>query len=107
MWRADQLAPLKQGPPAAESVPPLGQTAGVGPREMNISVTPMKEWGTLFLYDPPPVLGLMVFLLLYLIPYFMQSSCRLGKAPRAQHSPMPPLSNHHLAPTIIPLRSSP
>ena len=29
--RADQLAPLKQGPPADESVPPLGQTAGVGP----------------------------------------------------------------------------
>jgi hypothetical protein len=26
--RADQLAPLKQGPPADESVPPLGQTAG-------------------------------------------------------------------------------
>ena len=28
--RADQLAPLKQGPPGDESVPPLGQTAGVG-----------------------------------------------------------------------------
>ena len=27
--RADQLAPLKQGPPTDESVPPLGQTAGV------------------------------------------------------------------------------
>jgi len=31
LWRAGQLAPLKQGPPADESVPPLGQTAGVGP----------------------------------------------------------------------------
>jgi len=29
--RADQLAPLKQGPPMNASVPPLGQTAGVGP----------------------------------------------------------------------------
>ncbi len=29
--RAGQLAPLKQGPPADKSVPPLGQPAGVGP----------------------------------------------------------------------------
>ena len=29
--RADQLAPLKQGPPADESVPPEAQTAGIGP----------------------------------------------------------------------------
>ncbi len=34
--RADQLAPLTQGPPTDESVPPLGQTAGVGPWETNI-----------------------------------------------------------------------
>ena len=31
--RAGQLAPLKQGPPADESIPPLGQTAGVRPWE--------------------------------------------------------------------------
>ena len=31
LQRADQLAPLTQGPPADMSVPPLGQTAGVGP----------------------------------------------------------------------------
>jgi len=31
--RADQLASLTQGPPADESVPPLGQPAGVGPWE--------------------------------------------------------------------------
>jgi hypothetical protein len=31
--RADQLASLKQGPPADESVPPLGQTVGVEPWE--------------------------------------------------------------------------
>ncbi|MDH3771196.1 MAG: hypothetical protein OET79_09470, partial [Nitrospirota bacterium] len=43
--RADQLAPLKQGPPADESVPPLGQTAGVEPWETNTSVTHMKEGG--------------------------------------------------------------
>ncbi|HBP86352.1 MAG TPA: hypothetical protein DD706_01490, partial [Nitrospiraceae bacterium] len=36
--RADQLAPLTQGPPADESVPPLGQTAGGGLGEMHISV---------------------------------------------------------------------
>jgi len=36
LWRADQLAALKQGPPADKSVLPLGQTAGVGPWEMNI-----------------------------------------------------------------------
>ena len=41
--RADQLAPLIQGPPADESVPPLGQTAGVGADETTISVTPMEE----------------------------------------------------------------
>jgi hypothetical protein len=40
---ADQLAPLKQGPPAEESVPPLGQTAGVGAGETNLSGTLMKE----------------------------------------------------------------
>ena len=33
LGRADQLAPLKQGPPADESVPPLSQTAGVGAGE--------------------------------------------------------------------------
>jgi hypothetical protein len=48
LGRADQLAVLKQGPPAYESVPPLGQTAGVGPWETNISVTHMKESGTTF-----------------------------------------------------------
>ena len=31
--RADQLAPLKHGPPGHESVPPLGQTAGVSAQE--------------------------------------------------------------------------
>ncbi len=41
--RASQLAPLKQGPPAEKSVPPLDQTAGVELWETNISVTPMKE----------------------------------------------------------------
>jgi hypothetical protein len=46
--RADQLAPLKQGPPADESVPPLGQTAGVGTWETNISVTHMKEQGAIY-----------------------------------------------------------
>jgi hypothetical protein len=46
--RADQLAPLKQGPPADEGVPPLGQTAGDGPWEMNISVTHMKERGAIY-----------------------------------------------------------
>ena len=46
--RADQLAPLKQGPPAEESVPPLGQTAGVGPWGQNISVTHMKERGAIY-----------------------------------------------------------
>ena len=46
--RADQLAPLKQGPPADEGVPPLGQTAGVGPWEMKISVTHMKERGAIY-----------------------------------------------------------
>ena len=46
--RADQLAPLTQGPPVEESVPPLGQTAGVGPWEPNISVTHMKEGGAMY-----------------------------------------------------------
>jgi len=46
--RADQLAPLKQGPPADESVPPLGQTAGVEPWETNISVTHKKERGAIY-----------------------------------------------------------
>ena len=46
--RADQLAPLKQGPPADESVPPLGQTAGVGPWEPNLSVTHKKERGSIY-----------------------------------------------------------
>jgi hypothetical protein len=32
--RAVQLAGLKQGPPAEESVPPLGQAAGVGAEAM-------------------------------------------------------------------------
>ncbi|HNP31317.1 MAG TPA: hypothetical protein PKK23_19885 [Nitrospirales bacterium] len=41
--RADQLAPLKQGPPTDESVLPLGQTAGVGPWEMNLSGIHAKE----------------------------------------------------------------
>jgi len=41
--RADQLAPLKQGPQTDESVPPLGQTAGVESWEPNLSVTHMKE----------------------------------------------------------------
>ena len=31
--RADQLAALRQGPPVDQSVPPWGQTAGVGPWE--------------------------------------------------------------------------
>jgi len=54
--RAGQLAEsilshaegLKQGPPVEESVPPLGQTAGVGAWETNISVTQMKEKGTIY-----------------------------------------------------------
>jgi hypothetical protein len=46
--RAGQLATLKQGPPVDESVPPLGQTAGVGTWETNISVTQMKEKGTIY-----------------------------------------------------------
>ena len=46
--RADQLAPLKQGPPADESVPPLGQTAGVRPWETNKSVPHMKERETIY-----------------------------------------------------------
>ena len=46
--RADQLAPLKQGPPADKSVPPLDQTAGVEIWETNILVTHMKERGALY-----------------------------------------------------------
>jgi hypothetical protein len=46
--RADQLAPLKQGPPADESVPPFGQTAGVRPWEPNLSGTHKKEQGTIY-----------------------------------------------------------
>ncbi len=41
--RAGQLAPLKQGLPTDESVPPLGQTAGVGTWEMNSSGSQMKR----------------------------------------------------------------
>ncbi len=36
--RAVQLAWLKQGPPAKESVPPLGQTEGVGAEPMTQKV---------------------------------------------------------------------
>ena len=58
--RADPLAEsilsyvegLKQGQPADESVPPLSQTAGVGPRETNLSRTHMKEGDPYILYDP-------------------------------------------------------
>jgi hypothetical protein len=46
--RADKLAALKQGPPADESVPPLGQTAGVGLWETNKSVPHMKERETIY-----------------------------------------------------------
>ena len=46
--RAGQLAVLKQGPPVDESVPPLGQTAGVGTWETNILLTQMKETGTIY-----------------------------------------------------------
>jgi hypothetical protein len=34
--RADQLALLKQGPPADESVPTLGQTASIGKGVRNV-----------------------------------------------------------------------
>ena len=37
--RADQLAPLKQGPPGQESVPPLGQTVGVSAEEQEKGVS--------------------------------------------------------------------
>jgi hypothetical protein len=46
--RAGQLAPLKQGQPTDESVPPLGQPAGVGPWETNIAGIQMKEEGTIY-----------------------------------------------------------
>ena len=54
LLRADQLAPLTQGPPADESVTPSGQTAGVEPWETNHSETHMKERGILYyiLYAP-------------------------------------------------------
>ncbi|HBP90498.1 MAG TPA: hypothetical protein DD706_22750 [Nitrospiraceae bacterium] len=41
--RAVQLAGLKQGPPTEESVPPLGQTAGVGVGESSSSVAHMEQ----------------------------------------------------------------
>ena len=46
--RAGQLAALKQSPPVDESVPPLGQTAGVGTWETNILLTQMKETETIY-----------------------------------------------------------
>jgi len=39
---------LTHGPPADESVLPLGQTAGVGAWETNLSGTHRKERGTLY-----------------------------------------------------------
>jgi hypothetical protein len=45
--RASQLAALKQGSPDHESVHPKGLAAGVGPWEMNISGSRMKEHGSL------------------------------------------------------------
>jgi len=39
---------LKQGPPVDESVLPLGQTAGVGTWETNISAAQMKENGIIY-----------------------------------------------------------
>jgi len=44
--RASQLAALKQGSPAHESVHSEGRAAGVGPWEANIAGIPMKERGT-------------------------------------------------------------
>ncbi len=46
--RAGQLAPLTQGLPTDERVPPLGQTAGVGPWERKSSGIQMKEEGTIY-----------------------------------------------------------
>jgi len=54
--RAGQLAEsilshvegLTHGPPAEESVPPVGQTAGVEPWKTNLSGTYMTERGTLY-----------------------------------------------------------
>ncbi len=43
LWKADQLAWFKQGQPTEKSVPPLGQTAGVGTVETNSLVTHMKQ----------------------------------------------------------------
>jgi len=43
---------LTQGLPTDESVPPVGQPAGVGPGETNIAGIQMKEEGTIILYDP-------------------------------------------------------
>ncbi|MBA3967155.1 MAG: hypothetical protein H0X47_15545 [Nitrospirales bacterium] len=42
MQRADQLARLKQGPQDAKSVPPLGQTAGVGSKQKRADADPWK-----------------------------------------------------------------
>ena len=42
------LAPLTQGPAADESVPPLGQTAGVGPWETTLLGTLMNKRGALY-----------------------------------------------------------
>jgi len=46
--RAGQLALLTQGPSIAESVPPVGQPAGVGPWEANIAGIQLKEEGTIY-----------------------------------------------------------
>ena len=45
--RASQLAALKQGSPAHESVHPEGRAAGVGHWGMNISGILLKECGTI------------------------------------------------------------
>ena len=46
-WRASQLAVLKQGSPAHESVLPESRAAGVGPWETNMSGIQIKERGTI------------------------------------------------------------
>jgi hypothetical protein len=43
--RADQLAWLKQGPPADKSVPPVGQPTGVGSRKKNVHQDSWKRPG--------------------------------------------------------------
>lgn len=61
LGRAGQLAEsilshaegLKQGPQADKSVPPLGQTAGVGSWETDISLTQMKEKRSHLFYTIP------------------------------------------------------